>query len=683
MLFSRPLKTDMKRLLPVYFALTGILFSCQSPVEKNTNTGLQDPLDIASQDSSVKPQSNFFLFANGTWLKTTEIPPSQSAWGAFSTLRDSTIVRLHRILDSLAAVPDAPKGSIAQQTGDLFVSAMDSAGIEKKGYQPIKPELDSIAAIKNSADLLHEIAREYAVNHAPFFSFTVSADDRNSLVNIAHFKQGGLGLPSRDYYFNNDTSTRKIRNAYVDYITKIFTLLGEGPAEAAKNAKSVFDLESAMAKISKSPAALRDPIGNYHKTAVSSSPEIKKILLAFGVTTDTVLVGQPEFYKGLNSLLENTSPAILKNYLRFHTADDDAEYLSHDFVDAKYDFNKMLTGQKQMKPRWSRMTTMVDQQLGDNLGQIYVQKYFTASDKERISQLVDNIMVTFAERIQNLDWMSDSTKKKALIKLHAIVKKVGYPEKWKDYSSIQITRDDIVANLKATANYRYKRDTAKIGKPTDRGEWQMTAPTINAYYEPTENNINFPAGILQPPFYFSNGDDAVNYGAIGLVIGHEITHGFDDEGRQYDENGNLKDWWSAEDAKKFKDRAQKIINQYNGYIVADTFHQNGLLTEGENIADNGGLAIAYAAFKKTDQGRGNEKINGLTPDQRFFLSYTQVWKTKIRKERLIALTLTDPHSAPMWRVNGTVSNQPAFYEAFQVQPTDSMYRADSLRVKIW
>jgi len=336
-----------------------------------------------------------------------------------------------------------------------------------------------------------------------------------------------------------------------------------------------------------------------------------------------------------------------------------------------------------MLERWKRMTNMVDQQLGDNLGQIYVQKYFTAADKERISLLVDNILTTFAERIQNLDWMSDSTKQKALIKLHAIVKKIGYPDKWKDYSSIAITRNDIIANLRATTNFNFKRDLAKIGKPVDRGEWGMTPPTINAYYDPTQNNINFPAGILQPPFYFSSGDDAVNYGAIGVVIGHEITHGFDDQGRQYDGDGNLKDWWSAEDAKRFKKRAQNIIDQYNGYVAVDTFHINGALTEGENIADNGGMAISYAAFKKTTQGKSNEKIDGFSPDQRFFLAHAQVWKNKTRRERLITLTLTNEHSAPMWRVNGPVSNMPAFYEAFQVQSTDSMYRPDSVRVKIW
>lgn len=673
----------MKFLLPAIFMVALVFFSCNQPNSSSSTIVQPEPLDILAQDSSVRPQDNFYLFANGTWLKKTEIPASQSSWGAFSTLQDSSLSRLNRILDSLSGMSGATKGSIAQQTGDFYVSAMDSAGIEKKGFQPVKSELDSIAAIKNKSEIYREIAKEYAINHAPFFNFYVTADDRNSLVNIAHFDQGGLGLPSKDYYFKTDSSTKKIRDTYSAYISKTFELLGQSPNDAAKNAKSVFDLEIAMAKVSKSPVDLRDPIKNYHKIRVASNPDVSKLWMPFGVSVDTVLVGQPEFYKGLNNLLNIAPIEALKNYLIFHIVNDDADYLSHDFVDAKFTFEKLLSGQTQMKERWKRVTSLVDSHLGDNLGQIYVQKYFTAADKERINQLIDNIISTYAERIQQLDWMSDSTKQKAIVKLHAIVKKVGYPDKWKDYSSINITKDDVIANLRGTSQFEYNRSIAKIGKPVDRTEWQMTPPTINAYYEPTQNNINFPAGILQPPFYFSNGDDAVNYGGIGLVIGHEITHGFDDQGRQYDADGNLKDWWSAEDAKKFKERAQNIINQYNGYITADTFHLNGELTEGENIADNGGLAIAYAAFKKTAQGKSNDKIDGFTPDQRFFLSHSQVWRIKTRKERLITMALTNPHSSPMWRVNGPVSNMPSFYEAFHVLPADPMYRPDSLRVKIW
>jgi putative endopeptidase len=673
----------MKFILPVMIVLSCLLFSCHGPADSNAATQNADPLDIASQDSSVKPQSNFYLFANGTWMKNTQMPASQSRWGAFTILLDSSIHRLNRILDSLTGIANATKGSVAQQTGDMYLSAMDSAGIEKKGITPVKSELDSIDAIKNKDGIYHEIAKEYAINHSPFFNFSVSADDRNSTEYAAHFDQGGLGLPSKDYYFKMDTSTVKIRNAYKGYLTKLFTLTGKSATDAAKAAGSVLDLETAMAKISKSPVDLRDPILNYHKVNVSSVPGLKKLLVEFGVQADTILVGQPEFYKGLNNLINTTPIQTLKDYLASHVLNDDADYLPNDFVEAKFAFNRLLSGQTQMKERWKRMTTMIDQQMGDNLGQLYVQKYFTSADKERISQIIDNIISVYAERIQQLDWMSDSTKQKALVKLHAIVKKVGYPDKWKDYSSINITRDDIIDNLRGTSNYAFKKSIARIGRPVDRSEWFMTPPTINAYYEPTQNNINFPAGILQPPFYFANGDDAVNYGAIGLVIGHEITHGFDDQGRLYDADGNLKEWWSPEDSKKFKERASNIIKQYNGYIAVDTFHLNGQLTEGENIADNGGLVLAYNAFKKTPQGKSDEKIDGFTPDQRFFLAHAQVWKVISRKETLMARARTDPHSSPMWRVNGPISNMPAFYAAFGVQPTDSMYRPDSLRVKIW
>src|SRR5450432_544691 len=673
----------MKRLLVYLFAFSGILFSFRTIINTNPTGDQPDPLDISSQDSSVRPQDNFYLFANGTWLKKTEIPPTQSTWGATAILRDSTTFRLHRILDSLTGISNAPLGSIARQTGDFFTSAMDSVGIEKKGFLPIKTELDSIAAVQNLDGIYHMIAKEYMINHSPFFSFYISPDDRNSLVNMAHFDQGGLGLPSRDYYFNNDSSTQHIRQAYLAFMTTSFILTGQSPNEASAAATSVFNLETAMAKVSKTPVALRDPVANYNKVIVGSDAAFKKLLLVLEVQTDTIIVGQPVFYRELNSILNSTSMETLKNYLRFHVVFDDAGYLSHDFVDAKFKLTQLLNGQKIMNERWKRMTNLVDQQLGDNLGRMYVQKYFTPADKERIKQLVNNIIATYAERIQQLDWMSDSTKQKALVKLHLIVQKVGFPDKWKDYSSIQITRDNIIANICGIANYNYKRDLAKIGKPVDRTEWHMTPPTVNDYYNPTENNINFPAGILQPPYFFPNGDDAVNYGGIGLVIGHEITHGFDDQGRQYDGDGNLKNWWSAEDATKFTDRAQHIINQYSGYIAVDTFHVNGRLTEGENIADNGGLMISYAAFKKTEQGKSNIKIDGFTPDQRFFLSHAQVWKRKSRPAALRTQTLVDPHSSAMWRVNGPLSNMPAFYAAFNVQKTDPMYRPDSIRVKIW
>ena len=646
-----------------------------------------DPIDLKAIDSTVRPQDNFFLYANGNWLKNVQIPASQSGWGSFFILADSSLARMHSLLDSLAQLSNTVKNTNAQQVADLYFSAMDSAGIETRGWQPVKPELDSINAIRDLNGLLHEIAKEYAINHAPFFNFYVSPDERNSALYAAHFDQGGLGLPNRDYYFNQDSSIQKIRNAYKQLATKFFMLSGSDSAMAGKQAASVLALETAMAKASKSPTQLRDPVANYNKIPVNKlnaiMPGWTDLLLYLGAHTDTVIVGQPAFFKELGMLLHKTSMADIKNYLWFHVLFDDAPYLSDAFVDARFSYSKMLNGQKVMKERWKRMTSLVDEQLGDALGELYVAKYFPPAAKERMMELVNNLEDTYAERIQKLDWMSDSTKHKALVKLKAIVKKIGYPDKWKDYSTVNIVRDDIIANLRQTSNYEYKRSLNKIGKPVDRTEWFMTPPTIDAYYDPTQNNINFPAGILQPPFFYLNGDDAINYGGIGFVIGHEITHGFDDEGRQFDANGNMKDWWTATDAAKFKQRAANIINQYNGYVAIDTFHINGALTEGENLADNGGLAISYAAFKKTPQGKSNDLINGLTPDQRFFLNAATVWRIKNRDESVRTQVMTNPHSTPMYRVNGPVSNMPAFYEAFNVKPTDPMYRADSIRVKVW
>jgi putative endopeptidase len=671
-----------------YLSAVLILFfaACQ-PTEKKQSDEAADPIDLKAIDSTVRPQDNFFLYANGGWLKNVQIPASQSGWGSFFILADSSLARMHTLLDSLAQLSNTVKNTTAQQVADLYFSAMDSAGIGARGWQPVKPELDSITAITDVNGLLREIAKEYAINHVPFFNFYVSPDERNSALYAAHFDQGGLGLPNRDYYFNQDSSIQKIRNAYKQLATKFFELSGSDAALAGKQAASVLALETAMAKASKSPVQLRDPVANYNKIPVSKlnaiMPGWTDLLHYLMVNADTVIVGQPAYFKELGVLLHKTPLADIKNYLWFHVMFDDAPYLSDAFVNARFDYSKMLNGQKVMKERWKRMISMVDEQLGDALGQLYVAKYFPPEAKERMIELVNNLENTYAERIQQLDWMSDSTKQKALLKLRAIVKKIGYPDKWKDYSTINIVRDDIIANIRQTSNYEFKRALNKIGKPVDRTEWYVTPPTIDAYYDPTQNNINFPAGILQPPFFYLHGDDALNYGGIGFVIGHEITHGFDDQGRQFDANGNMKDWWTAADATKFKQRASNIINQYNGYIAIDTFHINGALTEGENLADNGGLAISYAAFKKTAQGKSNVPINGLTPDQRFFLSAANVWRIKNRDESVRTQVMTNPHSTPMYRVNGPVSNMPAFYEAFHVKPTDPMYRADSIRVKVW
>jgi putative endopeptidase len=646
-------------------------------------------IDATSVDSTIRPQDDFFTYANGGWIKRTEIPASQSAWGEVYLLNDQLLEHMRSIPDSLSKVNDLKKGSVEQQVADLYTSLMDSAGIEAKGLDPLKEELSTIKGIKDVPGILDEACREYVEGNGALFSFSVNPDDKNSSVEIAHFDQGGLGLPNKDYYFNQDTSVKRTREAYLTYIAKVFALNGEDAAQASKSAAQVMDAEMALATVSKSPVDLRDPQANYHKLAVGALPGMtgglpwKDILQHLGVTLDTVLVGQPEYYKGMYEALGHLPLEDWKAYLTFHVIDAYAPVLGHPVQDAQFAYSKLLSGQQEQKERWKRSIQLVDGLIGDALGQLYVQKFFPPEAKARIKELVDNLQATYAEHIQSLDWMSDSTKQKALTKLHAITKKIGYPDKWKDYSSVDIVHGDAVHNIRQCGAFEYQRNLKKLGKPVDRSEWYLTPPTIDAYYNPTANDINFPAGILQPPFFFQDGDDAVNYGGIGLVIGHEMTHGFDDQGRQYDADGNLKDWWSKEDAARFKQKADLVVRQYNGYTAVDTFHINGSLTLGENIADVGGLSIAYSAFKKTPQGKDSTRIDGLTPDQRFFRSFSQIWRVKSRPEILRTQVLTNPHSTPQFRVNGPAANLNAFYSTYDVQPTDKMYRPDSLRAHIW
>jgi putative endopeptidase len=594
---------------------------------------------------------------------------------------------LKNLIDSCAKL-SAAKGTNEQKVGDFYASAMDSAGIEKKGSSPLQADMQRIASIQSPKDILHEVALEYNLGVNALVNFYANQDDKNSEQVVAHFDQGGLGLPNKDYYTKKDSATVSIRNAYLNYIAKIFTLSGDS-ATAKQAATSVMKIENALAMASKTPVEQRDPEANYHKISIAElakqAPNLgwSELLDQLGVKQDTVLVGQPGFYTALSGLLRSVSVPDWKNYLQFHFIDNYAPYLDSRFVNTNFEMNKLLTGQKELQPRWKRMTALTDAQLGEALGQLYVKKYFPPEAKQRILDLVNNLQATYKERIEKLSWMSDSTKQKALLKLNAIAKKIGYPDKWKDYSSVEITKDDLIQNLKNTGHFAYQYNVNKIGKPVDRSEWFMTPPTIDAYYNPFTNDINFPAGILQPPFFYANGDDALNYGAIGVVIGHEITHGFDDQGRQYDARGNLKSWWLPVDSANFRKKADLVVGQYNRSFVIDTLHINGELTQGENIADIGGVAIAFEAFKKTEEGRSTEKIDGLTPEQRFFIAYAEIWRSKWRPEFERRVVMTNPHSTPKYRVNNPISDNPAFYEAFGVKPGDKMYMPDSLRAQVW
>ncbi|MEP6465087.1 MAG: M13 family metallopeptidase [Parafilimonas sp.] len=669
----------------VFISVIMFSFSCNSMSSSGTTADL---LDKKGMDSTVRPQDDFFNYVNGEWIKNTVIPASESSWGAGAILYQNTSQNLKNLLDSCAKL-NAAKGSNEQKVGDFYASAMDSDAIEQKGFTPLQADMQRIAAIKSLSDVLNEVATEYNMGASPLISFYASQDDKNSEQIVAHFDQGGLGLPNKDYYTKKDSSMVNIRNAYVHYITTLFILSGDDSALAKSEAASVMNIEYALANASKTPVDLRDPEANYNKMSVaelsSKAPNFNWVsfMQSLGVKQDSVLVGQPAFYTTLSSMLQAVAVNDWKNYLRFHFIDNYAPYLSNAFVNANFEMNKLFSGSQELQPRWKRMTALTDAQLGDALGQLYVKKYFPPESKQRILDLVNNLQATYKERIEALTWMSDSTKQKAIIKLNAIAKKIGYPDKWKDYSSIDISRDNLIQNLKNTGHYIYQYNINKIGKPVDRSEWFMTPPTIDAYYNPYVNDINFPAGILQPPFFYANGDDAMNYGAIGIVIGHEMTHGFDDQGRLYDARGNLSNWWLPADSANFRKKADLVVNQYNNSLVIDTLHINGELTQGENIADIGGMTIAYQAFKKTDEGKSDKKIDGLTPDQRFFMAYAELWRSKTRPEKLRAQVMTNPHSTPQYRTNNPMSDLPAFYAAFNVKPGDKMYLPDSIRAQVW
>ena len=645
--------------------------------------------DKTGMDTTVNPADNFFLYANGTWLKNTKIPPAETAWGGMYSMAVENRKELHQILEDVSK-QDNPAGSKEQKVGDLYLSGMDTVAIEKLGYEPVKPLLAKINAVTNYKQLIDVSAATFNSGDGFLFGFYTAPDDRNSKMNMAHFDQTGLGLPDRDYYFNTDSATVKIRAAYVKYITTLFTLTGVDAATAAQKAAGILKLETAIAQSHLSPTDLRDPVKNYNKFAVSdfqkTVPDIDmtRVLKLMNIHTDTILVGQPKYYAALDNLLKTQAIGVWKDKLDFMALDGASASLSKSFRDAHFEFyGKVLNGQKVQKERWRDMVEVIDNGLGELLGQLYVAKYFPPDAKKRMLALVNNLQSVYKARIERLDWMSPATKQKALEKLAAFSKKIGYPDKWKNYDDVVIHKDTYYENLQSIARHNYNDELKKINKPVDRTEWDMTPPTIDTYNNPYNNEIVFPAGILQFPFFDKDADDAINYGAIGVVIGHEMTHSFDDQGRQYDKSGNLKDWWTPEDAAKFKQRVQVLINQYNGYTILNDLHVNGSLTQGENLADNGGMAIAYEAFKRTPEGKSDVKIDGFTPDQRFFLSLAQVWRMKVSDESARMSIHTNPHSPPMYRTNGPMSNMPGFYKAFNVKPGDKMYRPDSARVKVW
>ena len=639
-------------------------------------------------DSSVKPGDNFYLFVNGKWIKQAVIPPTESGIGSFIDLRNGTKGHLRSILDSVSKVPQ-PGGSLEEKVGDFYASGMDSITVEKRGYDPIKPYLRQIEALTDLKSILQFETQRQKEGFSYIAAIGINADEKNSSRNIASFYQSGLGLPDRDYYFKTDAATTAIQGAYKKYILKTFVLTGDDSLTALKKVTAVYALEKQLAESHRTNVELRDPQSNYNKMTVA---ELDKKMPVFGwssflnnidAKTDSVNVGQPAYYAKLNGLLKTIPINTWKAYYKFHVTDDAANYLSSPFVNAKFDYTRILSGQQQIKPRWERMFAATDTYLGEALGQLYVKKYFTEDAKKRMIVLVSNLQKSFEAHIKNLDWMSEATKAKAKDKLYAFMQKVGFPDKWRDYSKVTVNRNTFYESLVSAGKNEYQYKLSKLNNPVDKTEWGMTPPTVNAYYNPTFNEIVFPAGILQFPFFDPNADDAINYGGIGMVIGHEMTHGFDDQGAQYDKEGNLKNWWATEDSAKFVAKSKSVIDLYNTFTVLDTVRVNGRLTTGENMADIGGIAIAYDAFKMTKQGQGTAKIDGFTPDQRFFISLAQIWRNKQKDERTRLLINTDPHSPGMYRVNGPLQNFTPFYAAFNVKPGDKMYLPEDKRIKIW
>ena len=646
-------------------------------------------IDKSNMDLSVKPGENFYMYANGNWQKNNPIPGSKTRWGSFDVLREESSKRLQSLLDD--AVKNRNKDRATQIIADMFSSGMDSATIEAKGISPIKNDLDRMNNINSIQDVLHEITtlRINSMGGALFGSF-VGPDRKNVTVYIPSISQGGTSLPDRDYYLKDDPRSTKIRNAFYTHLNTVFGLVGEDATTAKSSAASVLKIETALAKAQMSRVEMRDPYKTYNKFSLADlnklTPNIDwiKVLDELKIKgADSIVTNNPNFLKAANNLLQEITMQDWKCYLRWTIIKSAASYLSSAFVNADFELNKVQTGQKEQTPRWQRMSSLIDRSLGDFIGQLYVEKYFKPEAKARMLELVNNLQATFADRIKRLDWMSDETKTRALEKLNAFVKKIGYPDKWKTYEGVTASSYDFIGNVRNVGVWQYNYMVNRMGKPVDRTEMNMTPPTINASYSPSNNDITFPAGILQFPFFDFEADDAVNYGGIGAVIGHEMTHGFDDQGRQFAADGNLKDWWTKDDATKFTSKADEVVQQYNGFTVLDTIHVNGKLTLGENLADLGGLNIAYEAFTKTEQFTKGKKIDGFSPTQRFFLGWAQVWRNNALPETQAQLIITDPHSPGMHRANVPVVNMDSWYKAFKVKKENAMFKSEDKRIKIW
>src|SRR3984885_7884403 len=643
-------------------------------------------LDVTSMDRSVDPCVDFFKYSCGGWIRTNPIPPDQSSWDTYSKMEDENRSRLRGILE-VAAAPDAARNTSAQKIGDYYASCTDEKAIESKGAEPLKPQLDRISRLTSKAEI-PEVAAAM-VDDNVLFGFGSTQDYRDASQVIAEADQGGLGLPDRDYYLKDDAKSVELRKAYVAHVQKMFELLGAQPEAAAGEAQTVMRIETGLSKGSLTRVERRDPKNLDHKM---TSADFEKISPDFQWEVYFTKVGlpalsslnvtSPGFFKAMNEELGKESLADWKVYLRWHLVHADAPFLSSVFLNENFAFyGKTLRGQQELQPRWKRCTEGVDDDLGEALGQVDVEKYFGPEARQQALTMVKEIDAAMAQDIHSLPWMSAATKQQALVKLHGMANKIGYPDQWRDYSLLEIVRGDELGNVERARKFEFNRQLAKIGKPVDRGEWEMTPPTVNAYYNPQMNDINFPAGVLQPPAFDPTSDAAPNYGDTGGTIGHELTHGFDDEGRQFDAHGNLRDWWTPEDGKEFVKRASCVSDQYSTYTIIDDIKINGKLTLGEDVADLGGLLLAYAAWKDDTKGQDLQPIDGLTPDQRFFVGYGQSWCGETRGENKRMRATVDPHSPEKYRTNGVVSNMPQFREAFHCKAGAPMVNRN--RCQVW
>jgi putative endopeptidase len=660
-------------------------------------------LDLSAMDRTIDPCVDFYTYSCGNWIKNNPIPPDQSSWSIYGKLGDDNRAQLRAILEDAAKVNAARNAATdpsTQKIGDYYASCMDEAAIEKLGAKPLLPELTRIANLKSKQDLAEFVA---ATQFPPslegggtLFTFRSNQDFKDSTHVIAEADQGGLGLPDRDYYFKGDPKSEELRKAYVAHVTKMFELLGDSPANAATEAATVLRIETALAKGQMTRVERRDPPKLYHKMSVE---ELQKLAPAFrwntyfakigvvslvsapGMPSGTLNIVTPDYFHLMSEEIERESLADWKTYLRWHAANDAATDLSAAFVQENFNFyGKTLRGQQELPPRWKRCTNDVDNDFGEALGRVYVEKYFSPEAKQAALKVVKEVEAAMQSEIQTLPWMGAATKEQALTKLHAVANKIGYPDTWRDYSALEIVRGDEIGNSERASWFEFRRWLAKIGKPVDRNEWDMTPPTVNAYYDPQKNDINFPAGILQPPLFSALSDAAPNYGNSGATMGHELTHAFDDEGSQFDAQGNLRDWWTDADRKEFEQRAQCVVDQYSGYTIIDDIKINGKLTNGEDLADLGGTLLAYLAWKEDTKNQKLEPQDGLMPEQRFFVAYGQSWCANERDENKRLRATVDPHSPEKYRANGVVSNMKEFRDAFHCKAGQPMVRENACRV---